>query len=234
MHPKREGAAADHLSRTPWRGRAVRRARLLLGLLLLLGCSASIGSPSAPTSESPSGSDVAGRPSQISLPEAQLLADRWLLSVGPEQASILDDRHVSNDEYVNAVGDAAACLNEQGFETGAVREVPDGVRRDFTVQQGDHSDADTAAAWRRCWSQHLNAIESVFLAQHARPGDASAVEQELLACLVDNELLNAPSGMTDFELFTFLRSSDASTAAWFCRERWLIARGEIGADPPNE
>ncbi len=162
------------------------------------------------------------------------LAERWHRSTTEYQAVVLDDHRVSDDEYEQAVVDTARCLNDNGFETGGIRDVPDGVRKDFMIMQGDHTDNETADAWTTCWRDHLDAVESVYLAQHARlDEDEAALERELLDCLIDNNVADAPSGMSDFELFELLRASDASTQAWFCRERWLVARGKLGATPPD-
>jgi len=96
------------------------------------------------------------------------LAERWLRSVSEYQAMVLEDRRVTVAEYEQAVDSTAACLNRKGYETGPVREVPDGVRLDFMVIQGDNDASDVAAAWSTCWIGYLRAVESVYLAQHAR------------------------------------------------------------------
>lgn len=162
------------------------------------------------------------------------LAERWLGNVSDYQARVLGDLRVSDDEYELAVSDTALCLNAKGFATGSIREVPDGVRNDFMVLQGDHTDTQMTEVWGSCSNQHLTAVESVYLAQHARvDADAATLADELVECLAENDIPDAPTAMTDFELFQYLRTSEAATGAWFCRERWLLASGKLGATPPD-
>jgi len=184
----------------------------LLALVLMASVSVSCASP--PTSARPD------------------LAERWRASASEYQRDVLDDGVVSDDEYQQAVSDTAGCMQGAGFDTGPIRDVPDGVRKDFVVSPGASSDADPDAAWGRCWDEFLVAVESVYLAQHASDADIATIDQQLRDCLAANGISDAPKTPTDFELFTLLRDADASTEAWFCREKWLIARGELGAGPP--
>lgn|GEM_PF-6371496 len=160
------------------------------------------------------------------------LADRWRAASSEYQRAVLADGTVSAAEYERAVVDTAVCMNQAGFETSALRDVPDGVRKDFAVHQSEGSDAQPDEAWARCWEEFAVAVESVYLAQHASTKSDETIDRQLTDCLADNGLSDVPTQMTDFELFSQLREADASTAAWFCREKWLIARGEMGADPP--
>lgn len=162
------------------------------------------------------------------------LAQRWQSTASDYQRTVLDDGVVSRDEYERAVADTAACMQEAGFQTGPLRDVPDGVRMDFPVYSSEGQDRDPDEAWTRCWDTYLIAIESVYLAQHASAEGEAAIEQQLVECLGSNGVNDVPVGLTDFELFSLLRETDASTGAWFCREKWLIARGELGAEPPDE
>lgn len=160
------------------------------------------------------------------------LAERWGTTASEYQLEILEDGTVSADEYGGAVAATAGCMEAAGFDTGPLRDVPDGVRKDFTVYPGGSSAADPDEDWGRCWDQHLVAVESVYLAQHASEAGPDAINRQLRDCLAAAGISDAPEAPTDFELFTLLRDLDASTEAWFCREKWLIALGELGAEPP--
>lgn len=197
------------LRRTP---KSSRWALLLpLAMVVLAGCSE--GSPNEQSEE---------------------LADQWLRSASTSEAAVLRDSRVSDSEYAQAVEDTASCLNDLGLDTGAVHDSPDGIRKQFLVIQGDYTTAEGDAAWRQCWEEHLDGIESVYLAQHAQwDADPNALDQELLDCLSSTGLTDLPTGMTDAEVFQALRSADARTEAWVCRELWLIAQGALGATPPD-
>lgn len=177
---------------------------------------------------------LAGCSEASSNEQSERIADQWLRSASTYEAAVLTDSRVSDGEYTEAVEDTASCLNGLGLDTGAVHDLPDGIRKQFLVIQGNYTTAEGDAAWRQCWEEHLDAIESVYLAQQARwDADPNALDQELLDCLSSTGLTDLPKGMTDAEVFQALRSADARTEAWVCRELWLIAQGALGATPPD-
>lgn len=162
------------------------------------------------------------------------LAAVWLKSTNGSQRPLLADLRISEEEYVEAVLSASRCVEEQGFGVSAVRDVADKVRKDFLVylEGGDPQEANAALV--ECRWEHLESVESVYLAQHSRVDEGiDVLEQELISCLADNGVGSVPSGLTDFELFTLLRERVVSTAAWYCRDAFLIAIGKLGATPPH-
>lgn len=203
------------------RASVVRLAQFALGVALI---SAAAACQAAPRSSSDATANS----------HSTALAERWLETTSEHQARVLADLRVSDGEYLQALDDTATCLHDRGIQTGPVRDVPDGVRKNFLVIPGDRTEADADAAWQACWAERLDAIESVFLGQHARPDvDEATLERELLACLAALGVQDTPTGMRDVELFQLLQSQDASIEAWVCREHWLLARGELGPTPPK-
>lgn len=162
------------------------------------------------------------------------LAREWLDYTEGPQAEVLRDLQVSEAEYSQALMAMRKCLDSLGFETSEIRQLPDGIRKDFGVRAGEQTDAAIAQAWDRCRAEQLEAVESVFLAQYARPGFAQqTLKRDLVSCLLDNGITAVSIGMTDAEIADSLVKQQASVDAWACRERFLIFSGE-GLTRPSD
>lgn len=164
---------------------------------------------------------------------SRLKANQWLRTTSEVQKAVLLDGEVTASEYAGSVEAARTCVEGLGFGVSAVRNVSDGVRQDFVVRPGDKTTEEAFDALAACRSEQLEAVESVYLAQHSRIDEGREVlEGELITCLQKHGVPDVPTGLTDFELFKLLRERDVSTDAWFCREIFLIATGNLGASPP--
>lgn len=176
----------------------------------------------------------ADRTAGVATDSSRLLAERWLRATEGTQRATLADQLITLSEYTDSVEAARKCVELGGFGTSAPRQVGDGVRLDFVVRPEGKAAEEAFEVLTTCRSAHLEAVESVYLAQHSRIEEGREVlEEELLDCLENHGVSDVPTGLQDFQLFELLRDRDVSTGAWFCRDTFLIALGELGATPPG-
>jgi hypothetical protein len=156
----------------------------------------------------------------------------WQAIASSFQVEILRDGYVTPAEYMTAMQAGAACMTDRGFDVSPLRDVPDGVRKDFTVALGSRQEDEITPMWAECRKGFYGAVESVWLAQHSRLDEGLAtLEAELIECLRAAGIPDVEPGLEDYELFLLLRNRDASAAAWICRERFLIFTGQALAKP---
>ena len=168
---------------------------------------------------------------QSSNVDSMSLAREWLPAVSGQQRKVLEDGVVTLDEYVAALSAGAACMRDAGFETSAIRVVPDGIRRDFTVTQQGQSDDEVSTSWSRCRADHYGAVETVWLAQHKRIGASrDQLVQEMRTCLSDAGFTSGFVEDPD-ELGYRLHLTGAPSRQWACLERFLIYIGRNVTHP---
>jgi hypothetical protein len=164
---------------------------------------------------------------------SRALAQDWLDDVTGRQAEILSDLVVTEDEYAAALEAARDCLHEAGYTTTPPTVTPDGIRSAYAVfpPAGGESSSEQGD---RCWYEHGEAAESVWLAQHQKPAaDHQALTEQYMNCLAELEVTGVTGEMEDWEIATALDAQGAPMEAWVCREQYLIWTGVVGARPPD-
>lgn len=164
---------------------------------------------------------------------SQELAADWANVTSTSQLAVLEDRVVEAEEYKTAIGDGRACMQDLDFTVSEMRPVPDGVRLDFSVGVGARDEEDIARSWAGCRSKYYDAVESVWIAQHAAIGvTQEELDTRLGECLASAGVRGNSPGMRDDQIAQLIYESGGRPEAWVCREQHLILGGAAILYPP--
>ncbi|GAA3513615.1 hypothetical protein [Georgenia daeguensis] len=137
-------------------------------------------------------------------------------------ASTLDG--ASEQEYINAVQDAANCVSEAGYQVSPVTKT--GVTYGFSVN-ADGSDGRAQAIYDGCHSAHTSVTERAYLQGLETHGpDRESVYQEFIGCLRKAGVDTVTTADDESAVTAKITTAEANGAnidqAWQCQQLYLI------------
>jgi|GEM_PF-3751645 len=135
--------------------------------------------------------------------------------------------------YRSAVEASRRCVADAGFDVTPLQDLPDGLRVDFGVDEGDRPEEEMWATWDDCRRRHSYDEEVAYFAALRRPAtELSLLRADLAACVTNEGVDGVTATMSDGEIASAMDQQQASVSAWACRERFLILTGAARPRPP--